>query len=96
MPKTDKLSLFAATLLTLAGCANPQAQPGDEIALTCHGQEWATCFRKADKSCGSGHYQLMSQITDAGSSAGNNNSLIHGTFIQRTLVVRCTDGKSPR
>lgn len=90
-----KLGLLAAAMLALGGCANKQAQPGDEIGVTCHGQEWALCFRKADKRCGSGRYQLVNQITDAGSSAGNNNSLIHGTFVQRTLVARCTDGKSP-
>lgn len=95
MPKAGRLYWLTLTLLGLAGCTNKPAQPGDEIAVTCHGQEWVQCFQKADKRCGSGRYQLVSQLTDAGSSSGNNDSLIHGTFIQRTLVARCTDGKSP-
>lgn len=93
MLKASHLSLLALAILGLSGCTNKQAQPGDEIGVTCHGQEWVQCFRKADKRCGSGRYELVSQLTDAGSSAANSNSLIHGTFIQRTLVVRCTDGE---
>ncbi len=88
---------YAALLLwsLVPGCTSSSAKPGDEVGVTCHGQEWAHCFRLMDKRCGSGQYQLLSQITDVGSSAnGNNESLIRGTFVQRTLVARCTDGKS--
>lgn len=74
------------------GCTAKHSKPGDEVRVTCHGQEWTQCFRQVDRRCGAGRYQLLSQITDEGSSAnGNNDSLIRATFVQRTLVARCTD-----
>ena len=86
-------ALIALSLLS--GCSSKQTKPGDEVSVTCHGQDWVQCFRQVDKRCGSGRYQLLSQLTDEGSSAlGNKESLIRGRFIQRTLVARCTDGKN--
>jgi hypothetical protein len=91
----SRLGIGLLLIGVLNSCSNNQAKPGDEVSVTCHGQEWVRCFRQVDKRCGSGRYQLLSQLTDEGSSAlGNNESLIRGTFIQRTLVARCTDGKN--
>ncbi len=100
-PNFMKHRLFSLWVLglslggSLSGCTNTQGNPGDEVTVTCHGQEWGQCFHQVDQRCGSGQYQLLNQLTDEGSSSlGNNDSLIRGTFIQRTLVVRCTDGKN--
>jgi len=74
----------------LAGCTTPAAKPGELVSVSCHGNEWASCFGQAQRLCGNAGFELINQITDAGSTATSlDESLTQGAQVQRSLLARC-------
>lgn len=85
---------FAVLVAGLAGCANSAVQTDDQGRhhVTCDYSGALACHRAAKAHCGKAGYQVLSEVTDAGSQAGGPDvSLITVRERVRILTFDCKD-----
>ncbi len=84
------LNWLILTAVTSVGCTASPAPNLGPHPLTCHGSDWTPCHRKAKKLCGTPGYTVVSQVSDAGNTAGGRDqSLVNASATHRTLLVEC-------
>jgi hypothetical protein len=84
-------------VLALAGCAAEGARPDEDgsVAVGCTGgfDDWSGCYNRAQAACGAAGYEILSRVSNEGSSGvGTRDWSVGGSEISRTLVVRCRGG----
>jgi hypothetical protein len=94
-PRRVRLRPGAAMIvLALAGCANEGVRPNQDgsITVACTGgfDDWSGCYSRARATCGAAGYEILSRVSNEGSSGvGTRDWSVGGSEVSRTLVARC-------
>lgn len=91
-------TLWAVTLLVLAGAcagsANVRVAEDGSARIDCSGgyYDWSRCHSRAERHCGRGGYDILSQVSNEGASGvGSRDWSREGSEVSRTMIVRCRD-----
>jgi hypothetical protein len=97
-----KLLVVCLICLFLAGCATSSVTylPSGEVGynITCSGTDltWWHCYEKAGELCGSSGYDVVVRSDDKGASVvANQFGLYSGSTIQRNMLIKCGNKKTP-
>ncbi len=86
--------LVPLTLLATSACATYEVEQLDvrTFSIECPGgyHDWSGCLKTARKICAVAGYEIVSRLSNEGSSGvGVNDWSTSGSLVSRTMVVRC-------
>jgi hypothetical protein len=98
-----RTALIAAALVALAGGCSASGRvrtsPDGTASVDCPGgyHDWSACHAAAKAHCRGRDYQILSQISDEGSSGvGTRDWSRQGSSVTRTMLFRCNAGPASR
>ncbi len=71
-----------------------RANDDGTLSVDCPGgyHDWSRCHARAVAACGSAGFEIVSQVSNEGSSGiGTRDWSTSGSVVSRTLVVRCAE-----
>jgi hypothetical protein len=87
--------MLPLVVAALSACTSYPVEQLDAntYSIGCPGSyyDWSGCFKTARKVCAGATYDIVSQLTNEGSSGvGVNDWSSRGSMVSRTMVVRCS------
>ncbi|MEQ8857187.1 MAG: hypothetical protein RIC56_00935 [Pseudomonadales bacterium] len=87
-----RLAVMALMLCACASGSDVRRNEDGSISIQCSGgyHDWSGCRNRATRACGSAGFEIVSQVSDEGSSSvGTRDWSAEGSVVERTMVVRC-------